>query len=118
MTDCEISEEEIRRMDRYLRGYETYRRFLALDRYEREFLGYEERLDEMTGDVSMARARMFEVRQFILSLKNSDEKLLLYYHYVRGESVERCGELLGISRAGAYRLKRRALILAAKRDAS
>ena len=115
MTDREISEEEIRKTDQYLKGYKTYRRFLQLDRYEKEFFGYEDPPEEVGGDVSMAGARMYAIRQFILNLPNSDEKLLLYYYYVRGESVERCGELLGISRAGAYRLKRRALILAARR---
>ena len=41
-------------------------------------------------------------------LPNSDEKLLLYYHYVKGENVERCAELLGISRSSGFRLKKRA----------
>ena len=65
------------------------------------------------GDIALARARMYEIRHFINSLPNCDEKLFLYYRYVRGESVERCAEMLGISRSSAYRLKNRALSLAA-----
>ncbi len=114
MNECPITEAEIRDMDLYLKGYQTSRRLLRLDRYEREFLGYRETSDEILGDSAMARARMFQIRHFIINLKNGDEKLLLYYHYVRGESVEKCAELLGISRASGFRLKKKALALAAK----
>ena len=64
------------------------------------------------GDRPLARARMFEIRHFIMDMPNSDETLMLYYHYVKGEPVERCGELLGISRSSAFRLKAKALALA------
>jgi hypothetical protein len=115
MTDCPISETEIRETDQYLKGYQTQRKLLRLDRYEREYFGYRDTPDELPVEVALARAVMFEIRHFILKMENSDEKLFLYYHYVRGESVEKCGELLGISRAGAFRMKRRALRLAACR---
>ena len=113
MAECPISEEEIRNTENYLKAYKTNQRLLRLDRYERQYLGYRDRSDEILGDGAFARARMQEIRHFILSLANGDEKLLLYYHYVRGESVEKCAELLGISRAGAFRLKKRAVIMAA-----
>ena len=81
-----------------------------MDRYEREYFGFSESEgSSMMTDVSIARAKMYEIRHFIMRMKNSDEKLLLYYHYVRGESVERCAELLGISRSSGFRLKKRAL---------
>ena len=67
---------------------------------------------EILDEAPLARAKMFGVRHFILGLDNSDEKLFLYYHYIKNESVERCGELLGISRRTAYRLKEKALSLA------
>ena len=114
MADCPISREEINKVNNFLKGYRTYRSFLTAERYEKEFFGGDRSLDGIGGDLSMARARMFEVRHFIMSLCNSDEKLLLYFHYVRGESVERCGELLGISRTSAFRLKKKALALAAR----
>ena len=66
----------------------------------------------MFNEAALARAKMFDVRHFILGLGNCDEKLFLYYHYVKGESTERCSELLGLSRRSAFRLKRKALGLA------
>ncbi len=115
MTQAPISEEEIRTTENYLKGYALCRRMLKLDRYEREFFGYRELPEEVPGEGPLLRASMFEIRHFIMSLGNCDEKLLLYYHYIRGESVEKCAELLGISRAGGFRLKRRALTLAAQK---
>ena len=108
-----VSEEEIRMTEEYLKGYGINRKLLRLERYEREYFGYREDSEELPGEAPLARARMFEIRHFIMSMKNSDEKLLLYYHYVRGESVEKCAELLGISRAGGFRMKKRALTQAA-----
>ena len=97
-------------MDNYLKGYGLNMRLLKMDRYEREYFGYKENEEPlMMTDVTVARAKMYEVRHFIMGMKNSDEKLLLYYHYIRGESVERCAELLGISRSSGFRLKKRAL---------
>ena len=95
----------------YLRGYALSKKIVAAERYEREFLGGGEDL-ELLGDIPLARAKMFEIRHFIMDMKNSDEKLLLYYHYIKGETVERCGELLGVSRSSAFRLKSKALAMA------
>ncbi|MBR2353326.1 MAG: hypothetical protein IKA76_02345 [Clostridia bacterium] len=112
MAQCPISEGDIRKTENYLKAYQTNNRLLRLDRYERKYMGYQEQSDEILGDGALARARMFEIRHFIMGLSNSDEKLLLYYHYVRGESVEKCAELFGISRASAFRLKKKALTMA------
>ncbi|MBQ8331899.1 MAG: hypothetical protein IJX94_05325 [Clostridia bacterium] len=107
-----VSEEEIRGMENYLSGYRLNQKLLRMDRYERAYLGGGDNEDDFPGELPLARARMFEVRQFIMGMKNSDEKLMLYYHYVKGESVEKCAELLGISRSSGFRLKKRALRLA------
>ena len=116
MTDIEIEmtdEEKIRKTENYLRGYGLDRKLLKMDRYEREYYGNSNSLDlESPGEVPLARARMYEVRHFIMSLNNCDEKLFLYYRYVKGETVERCAELLGISRASGFRMRKRALLLA------
>ena len=104
--------ELIEKTDNYLRGYQTNRKLLRLDRYEKEYFHTDENDFEAYGETPLARARMFEIRHFIMSLKNSDEKLMLYYHYIKGESIERCGELLGIGRSTAFRMRRRALIMA------
>lgn len=108
-----VTEEDIREIDNYLKGYCLNQKLLRLEKYERAYFGYRDSSEEQLAEAPLARARMFEVRHFIMSMKNSDEKLLLYYHYVRGESVERCAELLGISRSSGFRLKKRALASAA-----
>ena len=114
MTNSSVTDSEIRSAENYLKGYGLNRKLLRLDRYEREYMGYKENEETPLGDIPLARAKMFEIRHFIMELENSDEKLLLYYHYVRGEPVEKCAELLGISRSSGFRLKKKALILAAE----
>ena len=117
MNEDKKKEEEIQiaRMDNYLSGYKLNRKLLKLDRYEREYFHTDESDIEAFGEAPLARARMFEIRHFIMGLNNCDEKLFLYYHYIKGESVERCGELLGIGRSTAFRMRRRALLMAVKK---
>ena len=115
MTKISVTEEVLRDTDDYLKGYCLCERMLKLDKYERTYFAYNEGDKEyFSNDSALCRAKMFEIRHFIMSIKNCDEKLMLYYHYVRGETVERCAELLGISRSSGFRLKKRALALAAK----
>ena len=111
MVKSKVSEDDIKVADDYLKGYSLNQKLLRLDRYEREFFGYEDSVDGIVGDAALARGRMFEIRHLIMSLDNCDEKLLLYYHYIRGEGVEKCAELLGVSRSSGFRLKKRALAL-------
>lgn len=112
MTEASAFAEQIRQIDDYLKGYRFQQKLLHLDRYEKEYFHPREWEAESPGELALARARMFEIRHFIMELSNSDEKLLLYYHYIKGEPVERCAELLGISRSSAFRLRKRALTLA------
>lgn len=87
--------------------------------YEREYFGAQSQGDGFLmlpgGDEVLLRSKMFNVRKFITTLDNNNCKLLLYYHYIRGNSVEKCAELLGISRTSGFRLKRRAIELAAEK---
>ena len=110
----ENARASIRRMDEYLKGYTFNRRLLQLSHYEDRYFHINEREELEAGEPPLARARMFEIRHFIMGLPNGDEKMLLYYHYVRGESVARCAELLGVSRASGFRLRNRALLMAAE----
>ncbi len=104
---------EIKRAEDYLKGYRINGKLLRLDKYEREYFKDKGAVEyESVGEVPLARARMYEVRHFINSLPNCDEKLFLYYHYIKGQSVERCGELLGVSRSSAFRMKKRAHLMA------
>ena len=107
-----ITDEEIESMQNYLSGYKLSRDLLALDTYEREFIRSREWENERPGDISLSRVKMFEIRHFILDLPNSTEKILLYLHYIDCEPIERCGNIMGISRSSAFRLKKKALALA------
>jgi len=110
-----LSAMQRKQIDSFLKGYCTNRRLIQIEKYEKEYFGggrFPPERDGMPSEGPLSRAKMFEVRHFILSLPNSDEKLLLYYHYVKGDSVERCAELLGVSRRTAFRMKSRALEIA------
>lgn len=113
-----VTKTEYDEVENYLRNYGFYKKLLRMDKYEQEYFnsGYTPLSDirECPSEVTLAHAKMFEVRHFIMSMENSTEKLLLYNHYVKGCSVDRCAELLGISRSSAFRLKKRALVLAAE----
>ena len=112
MDEKMIEEEKIKEVENYLLSYSLNSKMLKMDRYEREYYGKRTLDLESPGDVPLARARMYEVRHFIMSIQNCDEKLFLYYRYVKGETVERCAEMLGISRASGFRMRKRALLFA------
>ena len=108
----ETNDEQKELMRNYLSSYRFCRRLLAMKNYEDKYFDTMEWESESPAEFTVARAKMYEVRHFILAMKNGNEKLLLYYHYVRGDSVEKCAELMGFSRSSAFRLKRRALAAA------
>ena len=117
MTETPFGKQEKISTDQFLKGYTLYKRMLGIEKYQCEYSPEEDSFfneidKDMLKEAPIARVKMFEVRHFILGLENSNEKLLLYYHYVKGESVERCAELLGMSRRSAFRLKNRALEVA------
>lgn len=103
------------RMSVILKQYAYGLKMLRLNSYENEFFNGQLPEDGLfcTDDEAYIKAHMFELKRFVTSLPPDDRKLFLYYHYIRCETVERCGELLGISRRSAFRLKRRALEYAA-----
>ena len=106
-----------REAQNYLKGYQLNRKLLKLDRYEKNYLTSDDTDTEAYGEAPLARARMFEIRHFVMRLENGDEKLLLYYHYIKGQPIEKCAELLGVSRSTAFRIKKRALEMAARKMA-
>ena len=107
----EISKVDIKKAEEFLEGYKTNKNLYKIDLYEKSRGLVSEWDVESPNELFLARARMFDVRHAIMGLPNSDEKLFLYFHYIKGESVERCGDMLGISRATAFRVKKRAVEL-------
>ena len=108
-------------VEQYLRGYLLDSRMLQAEmrrRERREMMREAGRAwDDGNGadsGVLFCRARMYDVQEFICSLPDSEEKLFLYNRYICGESVTRIAEDLDISDRSAYRLRRRALDLAAR----
>ena len=112
MTQASISAGQIRQIDNFLKGYLFYQKSLYTDHYAKEYFSFEHPQNNPSAERTVARAHMFEIRHFILELPNGNEKLLLYHHYIKGHAVERCAELLGISRTSAFRMRKRALALA------
>ena len=112
----------IKKAEEYLSEYTVFRKLLEMNIYEKNYFGKSDKtLDPegkafaLPGSETEIRMKMFEIRRFVLSLGNCNEKLLLFYHYVHGESVERCAELIKISRRSAFRLKRRSLAFAGRK---
>ena len=127
----DVSAEELRAAEEYLSSYRHGARMLDCMRYGKQFMGsevlpedpllywsenYSDRPDSVPdADEALIRARMFGVRQFISGLRcDSNTRMLLYWHYIRGVSVTRCAEMMDISRAGAFRLRKRSLEYAAR----
>ena len=106
----------------YLSEYAVFRKLIEMNNYEKNYFGKSEKsldpegkLLALPGSEPDIRLKMFEIRRFVLSLGNCNEKLFLFYHYIHGESVERCAELIKISRRSAFRLKKRSLAFAGRK---
>ena len=94
----------------YLNRYKIYKQMLEADEYAREYSDKEAPLCDRV----ILRAKMGEIEGFIRSLPVCREQTMLYNHFVRGHSVEFCGEMMYISRRTAYRVAKKAIELAQK----
>ena len=106
-------EERIEEARNFLCGYQLCVDMLNLRRYERKRAS---RFDEpctcddlLSGNEATWRARMFAVSALVGEMKNGREKLMIYYHYIRGESIEHTANLLDVSRRTGYRIHQRGL---------
>lgn len=107
-----VIERRVEAAKEFLSAYRVCEEMLGLRRYERKRARIE--ADEpsaelLAGDELYWKTRMYEVQNLLGGMKNGREKILLYYRYVRGESVERVSDLMGFSRRTGYRLFRRGL---------
>ena len=114
------TEEEIRETQNYLCSYRLCVEMLHLRRYERkrakklcpDDIDCE---DILTGSETFWKMRMRDIYVLINSMKNGREKLILYYYYIRGESIERAANLIGFSRRTGYRMLHRGILMVAIR---
>ena len=119
LTDEEVilRRERIARAREFLSGYQVCLDMLHLRRYERKRahrFPLECACDDIfAGNEAYWRARMNDVSALLNAMKNSREKVVLYYHYVRGESIERIADYLDVSRRTGYRIHERGLYSAA-----
>ena len=68
--------------------------------------------DVLAGGEAFWKSRMYEVRALIESMRNSREKVVLYYHYIRAMSIEHAADMIGVSRRTGYRLHQKGLFMA------
>lgn len=88
-----------------LEQYRTYQAMLALaDQPVR------------TSDRVLISMRIREIEREVRALPVGRERLLLELHYFEGHSIEHCAELMQVSRATAFRLRRRAFALLAENE--
>lgn len=117
---CGMNGDELVRMEEvrnFLCGYQLCADMLQLRKYERKrakpFLDPCECNDVLNGSENFWRARMFAVGSLIDAMPNGREKLMLYYHYIHGESIEHIADMLDVSRRTGYRIHGKALRRAA-----
>lgn len=100
----------------FLCGYQLCMDMLQLRRYERKrayvFCDPCSCEEILAGNEGYWRARMHEVERLLNAMRNGREKLVLYYHYVRGQSIEHAADMIGVSRRTGYRLHRKGLLFA------
>ncbi|MBR2382078.1 MAG: sigma-70 family RNA polymerase sigma factor [Clostridia bacterium] len=89
-------------MDRILRSYRKMNEAL---RSSDTFL----RAEKPDLDEAALEAEMYSLRALVLSISDPSERMLLYHYYIKGQTLEMCGKILGISDRSVYRLKSRAL---------
>lgn len=61
-----------------------------------------------TSDRVLISMRIREIEREVRALPVGRERLFLELHYFEGHSIERCAELMDVSRATAFRIRRRA----------
>ena len=94
-------------VNRYLRDYRRTYSMLRSSALTQKYSGGES-LDAVIDEAAL-RAKLFEIRTFVLSIEPTPEKMLLYYYFIKGFTLDKCARILNISRRSVYRLKLKAL---------
>lgn len=90
--------------DRYLRSYKKWNDMLLSSRRCTFELGFDSSLDE-----SVIQSELYSMRALIVSIEDSQQRMFLHLHYIKGMPVEKCTKILNISRRTAFRVKNKAL---------
>ena len=98
----------------FLESYLFCKKMLDMNKYERAFFSFSDIGGETSCDDVFLKSRVMRVREFVMNLPNCREKMFLYYHYIHGNTVERCAEIMDISRRSGFRVKKAAIALAAR----
>ena len=114
---AECSKEEIDAAQNYLLSYRLCEKMLKLRGYERKRaarIGTPENAEEIIqASEGHWELQVSEIKELINALPNGREKMVLYCHFIRGESVESAAHVIGISRRTAYRMLQKGLALTA-----
>lgn len=94
MTQTEVKE--------LLERYSIFKRFLDSQAYAKEFFDPDstQKIDKK----EIYESRIQVIESLIGLLEPSDEYTLLYLHYIKGISVEKCSECMYMSTRTGYRL--------------
>ena len=105
----------------YLESYLIYSKMLDMRVCEEGLSSSEDeekRRAAAAYEIVCIKTRMREIEEFIEKLKIDGKwlecKIFLKYHYIFGYTIEECSEKMYVSRSTAYRLKKRALKIAAE----
>ena len=105
----------------YLESYKIYAKMLDMRVCEEKLFSFgneETKKAAAAYEAVCIKTRMKEIEDFIEGLNVESKwlecKIFLRYHYILGYTIEECSERMYVSRSTAYRLKKRALRLAAE----
>lgn len=112
MNQNKKSTVDVSAVKEYLERYRVYENLLTHGR--RMLTRHPNVLGSKPIDINATKAAMLSIRAFIMTLPDCREKMMLYYRYLYGRTVEQCAELLDVSRRTAFRIYEKALIFAAE----
>ena len=89
-------------MDRILRSYRKMGEAIRVSKSH--FCADLAELDE-----TAVQAEMYSLRAMILAVEDPRERMFLYHYYIKGQTLEMCARILGVSMRSVCRIKSKAL---------